>query len=301
MWQPKVLILGPGGVKGFLQLGSLLLLEQTRVLDDIETVIGVSIGSVIGLLYVIGYKISEIIELSISTSLSSIFSTLAIANIGTSIGLISHQGIREKLTFVVQKKLGHIPTLSQLYFATGINFQAVTTDLTDDKCVYVSHETFPDLSCIEAIIMSINIPLLFEKYELNQHLYVDGGISNPLPIEKYFNDPTQLLVILSKSDVRDPKKNFVSYLFKIVDLMHSEISRHILHQYQSLNQQNCKFILLTTNIFDTVGLTVDLSQKAKMILYGYDQALKFYSNLHEQHPDIYPKLKIIELAPINFT
>ena len=44
---PKVLILPPGGVQGFLTLGSLKFLVDVGYLDEVDTIIGCSIGSII--------------------------------------------------------------------------------------------------------------------------------------------------------------------------------------------------------------------------------------------------------------
>jgi predicted acylesterase/phospholipase RssA len=67
--KPHVIILGPGGVKGFLQLGLLYILTQNNFLDDVHTYIGVSIGSIISLLVVCNYSIDEIISHAIHTDL----------------------------------------------------------------------------------------------------------------------------------------------------------------------------------------------------------------------------------------
>ena len=60
-WKPRVLVLGPGGIKGFAILGCLALLEDNGLFNETDTYCGVSIGALICLLMVAGYEIREII------------------------------------------------------------------------------------------------------------------------------------------------------------------------------------------------------------------------------------------------
>ena len=83
-WIPNVLVLGPGGIKGFAELGALIFLESVNYIDSIDTIVGCSVGSVIGLLLIIGYSATEILSEVIQ---SSIFDE---------IGSISLKDIKEK-------------------------------------------------------------------------------------------------------------------------------------------------------------------------------------------------------------
>ena len=52
LWPPEVIVIGPGGCKGFLELGALLYLEKEGYLRSVKTYAGVSVGAVISLLIV---------------------------------------------------------------------------------------------------------------------------------------------------------------------------------------------------------------------------------------------------------
>src|SRR5437762_49683 len=99
MVYPTVLVLGPGGIKGFIELGALLYFEQqTQFLSQIKIIIGVSIGSMIGLLYTSGFTVSDIIEMALTMDFfKDIFSFSAI-NITKKMGLISNDKIKDKLS-----------------------------------------------------------------------------------------------------------------------------------------------------------------------------------------------------------
>ncbi len=63
----KTIIIGPGGMKGFIYLGALWKLEEINILRNITHIIGISIGSVIGALICCDYKIAYIIVSKINT------------------------------------------------------------------------------------------------------------------------------------------------------------------------------------------------------------------------------------------
>src|SRR5665648_189955 len=75
-WKPDIIVLGSGGVKGFLHLGALCALKEYHMLDHVKTYVGVSVGAIVALLCVIGYNISEIIVFANETSLFNDFSTI---------------------------------------------------------------------------------------------------------------------------------------------------------------------------------------------------------------------------------
>ena len=60
--QITTLIFGGGGVYGFLYLGLIKLLEEQGLLKQIQTVIGVSVGSMISLYLALGYTYPEIFK-----------------------------------------------------------------------------------------------------------------------------------------------------------------------------------------------------------------------------------------------
>ena len=55
----KNLVLSGGGIKGALTIGALKELEKNGWLKNIENVLGTSIGSFLGLLWIIGYTGDE--------------------------------------------------------------------------------------------------------------------------------------------------------------------------------------------------------------------------------------------------
>ena len=290
-WTPNVLLLGSGGVKGFLTIGSLMFFEKTKLLKNIKKVVGISIGSVIGLFYVVGCSMTEILEISLMTQLSEVMTNIDIVNIMRTNGLVSHDIFRKRMNDKVTEKFGFIPTLQQLYMMTGYEFEVVVTNLDNDEAEYFNHQTQPNLSCVEAVLMSMSIPLLFQTYIYNNHIYMDGAICDPFPIDRYPRD--KVFAIMLKSTHDDPKESFYNYLAKVIQTFTStklrslEIPRH------------CKILNLEYKVNDTIGMKITFEKRVDMVLLGYLRAYQFYTELYKNNPNEYP-MSIQKYIPLEF-
>jgi predicted acylesterase/phospholipase RssA len=298
-WNPTVLILGSGGRKGYLMLGLLLLLKHTKILDNIKVIIGVSVGAVIGLLYNIGCSITEILEISLSVNPSQLFDTMDVKNVTTSFGLFSHDLFRDHINKKMIKYFGFVPTLQQLYYMTGIKFIAGVVNVTDDKEEYLSYETEPDLLSTEAVLMSMNIPIVFHTYKYKHKLYVDGGIANTLPIQLYDDGNNDILGIkLTESTKSNPSESIISYITRVFHIIISKRTKNLLDQ----RSNRCEVIYLSDEIkgsaFDPVGLKLSFENKSQMIIEGYLNGLKFLEYVSSKYDYNYRKdnIEILDLS-----
>ena len=80
-WFPDVIVLGPGGMKGFLELGCLLPFQKLKILDNIKIMVGVSVGSIILLLYMLGYSVEDIIQEGLSVDVQKDFADFDLENL----------------------------------------------------------------------------------------------------------------------------------------------------------------------------------------------------------------------------
>ncbi len=182
----NVLMIGAGGFKGFYYLGAIAELEKQHWLDNIHTIIGVSVGSILGLLYTV-YPADELVSIASSTSFLTMFKLHA-----SLADMVVHQSIIDTSDFVSELsrllivKIGFVPTLSQLYTITGIRFITVSTNMSKCEPVYLSSLTHPDMSCIEAVMKSASVPVIFKQLrDENQCVMADGVFSDPYPVHLF--------------------------------------------------------------------------------------------------------------------
>lgn len=284
-WNPNVVVFGPGGIKGLLEIGALQAIEDFRPqwIDNFEIVAGVSIGAYIGLMMVSGYKSQDIIEDGLVIDLFHDISSLSLPDLWsrqeflTKHGIFSTAPIRHRLEFRLKEKFGLVPTLHQLFLATGIELMTTTMEL-NTGVQYLSHRTNPNLSCIDAVLNSINIPLAFEKIQNGSKIYIDGAFGNPYPVDQYDNGTNQILGILImnktieiESETRNIK-TLLQYLFRCLNSPIHTIRDHNLQHASS----NCRHLILEwPAMYDPLGLTQSEATKASMIIEGYRRAQKF--------------------------
>ncbi len=88
------------------------------------------------------------------------------------------------------EKVGFIPTMAELYETYEKDLTCVTYNVSKTKTEYLNRIDNPNLSCIEALKMSCNIPIIFEKYIYDNCFYIDGAIMDNFPIsyaDKFIN------------------------------------------------------------------------------------------------------------------
>lgn len=283
--QPDILVLGPGGIKGFFLVGALMYFENTHPqwLTGLKKICGVSIGAIIGLLLTAGFSMTEIIREALEIDLFRDLTSLKFKDfegVSNRLGLLSNEPIKELLTAKLKEKFGKVPTLYQLYQATGIEFSSVAVNLTEDRAEHFTVETHPRLSCIDAVLRSMNIPLAFYRLEEDDAVYVDGAFGNCHPVDYFDDGVTSILAIAVESTTATAGNKTVT----IVDLL-LDLYKCINRSFKSLREHNiknsssaCQHLILTSKeMMDPLGLGTSDSKKAGMIVQGYQQTAEWMS------------------------
>jgi predicted acylesterase/phospholipase RssA len=266
LWTPDALLLGPGGAKGFLMLGALLLLEKCKMLKDVKKIVGVSMGAIIGMFLNIGCTVTEILEIGLMTELNEIITTIDVMTIMKNKGLVSHDVFRKRMREKVTQRFGFVPTLKQLYMMTGIELEIVVTNLDKDRPEYFSHQTEPDLCCVEAVLMSMSLPLFFYTYVYKDNIYLDGAVAEPFPIHRLKKDKT--LAIRMMGSHIDPKDSFFNYISKVVNCLTSQTRNNT-------KSKDTKILDLIYEVNDAIGVKLTYEKRVEMVLVGYVRTYHF--------------------------
>ncbi len=159
---PVGLALSGGTAKTVTHVGILKALLEANI--PIDIIAGTSGGSVVAALYASGMPISQIEDLANQLSWRKLASIKL-----TRLGFISSQRIEE----FMREYIGDV-TFAQLKTPCRV----IATDLlTGDKCVFKSGEV------ATAVRASCSIPQIYLPVEIRGGYYVDGGLSEYLPIE----------------------------------------------------------------------------------------------------------------------
>ncbi|MDR3231542.1 MAG: patatin-like phospholipase family protein [Synergistaceae bacterium] len=190
-----VLALSGGGTRGFAHVGVIEVLEEQKI--PVVGIVGTSIGSLIGALSASGYRaaaLRDIVErldlpalLSENTGPMFVFtgddrvakmntiSALTYKQMGRQVGPLGilagdklFQYYTQLLQNVEARDFSELP----------IPYAAVATDIHTGEKVVLRSGSLPS-----AMRASMSIPALFEPWEINGRMLVDGGLSSNLPVD----------------------------------------------------------------------------------------------------------------------
>jgi hypothetical protein len=172
------MILSGGGTKGLCSLGVLQYLQDSKRIDcsSVKRLVGTSIGAIICYFLAIGYSP---IELVVYLCSHGVLESLTINNfeqIVSGEGIYDYQILRNVYEKMTLEKIDAIPTLNEVYTRFGKELVICTYNFTDRKTERLSYRTHPDLSCMDALRMSSNLPFIFSSFVYGDKEYIDGGV-----------------------------------------------------------------------------------------------------------------------------
>ena len=172
------LVLGSGGARGLAHIGVIHWLEENDF--KIKSVVGCSIGAVIGGIYAAGKL--DVYEQWVRTLTKADIVTLLDLSWEKS-GLVRGEKLVNTLIGLVGEKL-----IEELPIA----FTAVATDLRGQKEIWIRSG-----SLFDAMRASFAIPLFFTPFKYKGVDLVDGGILNPVPIAPTACDGTDMTIAVN--------------------------------------------------------------------------------------------------------
>ncbi len=159
--------LGSGGARGLAHIAYLEVLDQLMI--KVSAVAGSSMGALLGALYAGGMSGSSLRDLATNISIRDLPRFLDAPAINEPIG-IKGKKIEEWLRGILPvKRFEDLP----------IPLRIVATDYWKAEEV-----VFSKGDIASAVRASISIPGVFQPYEIDSRICVDGGVVNPVPFER---------------------------------------------------------------------------------------------------------------------
>lgn len=274
-----------GGARGIAHIGVLKKLEEAGVRIDYIT--GTSMGSLIGALYSIGYSTDQLIEIGKSNNWDQLFtekpSRLFLSNyerrfenrtiasfpirekgLELPVGIINGQNIYtflSRYTWPVHgtKNFDNFP----------IPFATVATELETGDAKIFRSGYLPD-----AVRASISIPSLLRPHTVDGVTYIDGGLSNNLPVDEARNMGADFVIsvnVASPVMSEDSLRTFAEVLNQVVNYrINEKIEPHIESSDIYINPEKA----LNYEI-------LDFDKLDELIKIGYKKAEEFTDEFQE--------------------
>lgn len=233
------LVFAGGQIKGLAYIGALKILEESKIIRHIKTILGVSSGAIFGLLMFLGTSYNQLVNIAFNVCTYENIRTnkkLDISDIIDSYGIESGENIIKIIRVILEKKTGRkdcsFTDLAEIY--PEKKMVIVGMNISKNKLEYFSKETTPDMKILEAIRISISIPLVFTKKEYKKDIYVDGGIGCNIPID-YFKDTLDntLCFCISSPNYLTDIDSFESYISRVFRILMDNIDRYIIERYKN--------------------------------------------------------------------
>lgn len=185
------LVIGSGGIKCAAAVGMWQVLKDEIPLD---LIIGCSGGSVYSSAIALGASVEEMAKRSEkiwTTEIMQGYTTNLKASRDGSLkfnersGLVNDAYLNQSLKNVVSDH-----SFTDLQFPLKV----IATDMMSGEKIILSEGLL-----LDAIRASIAIPLIFPPWEINGRLLIDGGVSDPLPIDVAIQDGADIIIAMGFS------------------------------------------------------------------------------------------------------
>jgi len=258
------LVIGPGSMGFFAMLGILQVLEDNGKLSNVHEISGCSAGSMIGLFLSIKnpYNIKEILETSLCIDVPA-YTKPNLQTFLNNFGFVPHQPIKELL---IELCRGKNPTFKQLKKKLIVSACCINTQKTE----YFSVDTHPDMYAIDAVCMSISIPVVLSPYTWNNKMYIDGGTIEKVPITPFLHkDPSEIIIVYINA-VRNYKneiKGIQDFIMACFDTYVNSMDfpcEFLKYEKYSVDSDACDF----------QNYNLDYDNKMKLFVLGQQVALR---------------------------
>lgn len=238
------LVLGSGGLRGMAHIGVLKVLEEENV--PIHSIVGCSIGSLIGALYASGYSAKRLKRMT------------------------NHLRKREWLDFVMPR-MGlfagkKILTVMEMMTRqcnieeTKIPLYIVATDLIAGKEVI-----WRSGSIAEAVRASCAVPGIFAPFAKDGRLYADGALVNPTPVDVARKMGADIVVgvDLAHGTSCVKIKNIFDVVLRSIDVVEQQIGRD---KYKEADLMLCPAVgHISPSDFDKISECIRIGEETARV------------------------------------
>lgn len=285
------LALEGGGIRGLAHLGVLKYFEERGYRSHIKRVAGTSAGSIIALLWALGYTYVESMEIISNINFKDLrddsFGFVRDARrLFKEYGIFPGTKAKELLeSFVTNKGFDKKITFEQLYTSCPIELTVVATNVTSGCPAYFNYQLTPNMVVVDAVRMSISYPFVFTAVKHDQQLYIDGGLYDNFPITFWDRcagspHPKTLGILLSTQQQVEREQFDTQSIFKYIQSIWDQVTNQ--HQLIVLkNERDNDFrrvIEINTGNIKTFDFDINQEQIQQLIDAGYQATKKFFND-----------------------
>ena len=231
-----ILVLSGGSSKGIAQIGAIHCLQKHGIIKTIRTIAGTSAGSIVGMMYCAGYQPIEMYKFFSLLDVTSV-TKLDAVNMITTFGL--NDGKRMVLVLkklLTAKGFDENIVFKDFYRKTNIKYIVTGTCVNDKQIKYFSYETYPNMKIIDAVRISISIPVFFTPVIFEGKTYVDGACIDNFPIHLFKNEQERVIgiYVTEMRENVEEIKYIDTYLTNVIECIMESMSYREVANYSNI-------------------------------------------------------------------
>lgn len=272
----RTLCLSGGGCAGLVHVGYVTALQEEGLLQEVDTVVGCSIGAIVGCMWILGLECTDMVSVVETITDQNIVSMRNAWYLFTKLGLDDGTYFVACLVDMLMD-VGMDPhmTLGDLHRRTGKRLITTVVQTNTKEVMYFGPESHPDLPVTSALRASACLPFVFVPFELDGRLYADGGIRENYPILRALHDaearsiPASAVLGCSIRCVGEGSsheiRTFERYFSCVMACFCSETSLHP-------SVKACTQVVDVPLDNPPIGVTLTSAQRASLIVLGAEAA-----------------------------
>jgi predicted acylesterase/phospholipase RssA len=209
--KPTCLSLGSGGSRGVVMLGALSTLQRTGWLDNITRYYGSSVGSVIATGLCLGTPCSVLKK---RVENNPIVLDTAPEHVIRNAAKFGMHNPNSLVRFIKKVTRAGKKTFTDVYNQTNKDLVIVVSNVSTGTVEHWDRHSHPNTKIVKALRLSCRIPFVFTHGQHDGHIYIDGGVGEPVP---YTTTPMSTLAI-SFDDHVDSMTSIVEYARAMVNV-----------------------------------------------------------------------------------
>jgi len=268
-------VFSAGALGGIAFIGAIKAMEEHNLFPKIKGISGCSVGSVISMLYSIGYTSAELNKIGMGFKYKK-YMDIQVLGFLQNCGLETGKKLVKLMSELIHYKTGMRDlTFEQHWNITGRELWINSSCITNNKACYYSVKTSPKMSILRAIRRSISIPFLFTTDTEQGMQYVDGGYHDSVPCWMFKKDETVCYAVKNAgfgSLSSDMDNEFLRFCMQITMNMHTSLNNY--RKTSLLQMYNV--VEIPTGV-PSMAMNLTRSEKKHLIAKGYNIALKYLS------------------------
>ncbi len=273
MKQTVSLVLSSGSARGIAHIGVIEELERQGL--QIKAIAGSSMGALVGGIYASG-NLDVFKDWMCKLDKKAVFSLIDFTLSADGI-VKGEKVIKELLKMIPDVNIEDLP----------ISYCAVATDIKNGKEV-----VFEGGSLFEAIRASISVPTVFKPFHYEEMVLIDGGVLNPIPINRVKRRENDLLIAV---DVCAPISHETQITSNKSAIEAANVSIIKENGLRLLPQNNRKQLNYYTILSQSGSLMVQQISALTIAIYQPDILVKIPVNSYESY-HFYKSEEIIKLG-----